>query len=630
MSLGKYTKRLFGVLIAFSLLIMLACGSAEDEPTPTPAQVAPVPTPTIIAGPTIVLPTPTPTTPAGVTAAPQPTNTPTAAPLPGEQPVYGGTINMGENDTAGTGLDLSGGRSGYGWGSLGLVGNVYGQLLRVSPNDRVSVEMDMVRSWSAGSDGKSYTFELIDGITDHEGNPFTIEDAWYSIARMKERPNGLLVRRQGCIRTYMADVWDDDTRALLPNAGVEVTGPNQLTVRLDAPRGAFIPCFAGAWSALAPDTYIKPIDESPDGTTRGLDFGQGEVIGTGPFKLTEFEVSNFMRFERFDDFFRDGLPYLDGYTIFAIPDSGSKAAAYMAGRIDFMGIFGSSTPTPADLQRIKDRLGADKVRDPIVLANGWRGADINVTRPPFGPIDDPTAMKIRQAIQLNADRNEMNILAHDGIGHIATPYFIGWNWIYTEEEWFANFPGLDSSPEAKARDRAKAQELMREAGYGPDNPLTGVEIVCSTSNRRDCEVFEAQLKHIWINADLIISSGTAVNTERQRNGDYDLTWDSIGLSFQDPDGYHITFFKWQDGGRNYTGYVNPSWMELYEQQVALTSNEERAPILREMAQIFWDDAHLIGHVRPGVIGIYPSKLRGWTPCIIHTCNYVLEEVWIAE
>ena len=101
MSFGKYTKRLFGVLIALSLLVILACGSAEEaDPTATPT-ATPIPAmPTFDVGqPTPTPPPPAPgePTPTPVTSVPAPADTPTPVPVPGEEPEYGGVVNLPPN-----------------------------------------------------------------------------------------------------------------------------------------------------------------------------------------------------------------------------------------------------------------------------------------------------------------------------------------------------------------------------------------------------------------------------------------------------------------------------------------------------------------------------------------------------
>ena len=233
-----------------------------------------------------------------------------------------------------------------------------------------------------------------------------------------------------------------------------------------------------AWTMITPDTYTRAIDES--GTYRDLDFTQGELAGAGPFKVVQQEADNLTRFERYDNFFREGLPYLDGYTVFAIPDANTRVAAFLAEQVDYLGMFGDA-PTALDTQGIVNQLGEDAVGTPIVNANGWRGFPLNAngwrgfplnaTRPPFGPVGDPNADKLRRALQIAFDRNEFNQLVMDGIGQLSTPYFIGWNWIYTPEQWNTQYQGFDSTPSVKAADIAEAQGIMESLGYATSNPL---------------------------------------------------------------------------------------------------------------------------------------------------------------
>ena len=630
MHLGLSLRKLLGVTVSIGLLAVLACGPSE-EATPTPtAPDAPTPTPTAaLQVPQITVPTPTATPvppPPGTTATPRPADTPTPVPE-GGGPVYGGTTAIGQRLVGSPGhFDASGGSAGYGWSGLGLIGNVWGQVLRFSVADKQTVEEDLAESWSVDDDGTTYRFTIRDNIYDHEGNRFTAEDAAYSLYRYIERPNGLSSKRQGCLRQYVKPV-NDDSMAQLPEPGVEAVSDTELIVRTKDSVVAFVACFVSPWTSIMPDTYTRAIDES--GEWRDVDFARGEVMGTGPFKMTVFEDENRVELERNPNYFLPEYPYLDGYSILAIPDPNTRVAAFMAGQVDYLGLFGDA-PSPRDVERIVARLGEDAVKQPRVNANGWRGFPLNTMKPPFGPVGDPVADDLRTAIQWMADRNEFNKLAFNGTGHLSTPYFIGWNWIYTEEEWLAQYKGLDSTPDVKAKDLADAQALMQKHGYGPDNPLK-VHFMCATGNRKDCEVFDQQLERIWIEADLEIAPDYASSDKAGQEGNFQIIQISKGLSFQDPDGYSVsTFLTWQEGGRNYSGHVDDEWRALMNQQSFIRDQAERAVIIRQMARIFWDDAHMIGMVRPGVIGLHRSNWQNWTPPIVHTDSYSLERVWLSE
>ncbi len=623
-------RHLLGLVLALGLVFSLACGATEDEPdTPdTPdapaapaATATPVPelTPTT---PDIVIPTATPTPAPGVTAVPQPTATPTPVPE-GDQPQYGGKL-VAPYGSGAWRFDLNG-RVGFSWGQIGKIGNVYGQLIRVDLKDRVTVEPDLAESWSAES-ATEFKFTLREGLVDHEGNPFTIEDAYWQMYRYIEKPNGLQARQQGCVTTYVAPI-EDENGNVVDNPGAEITGPNELTVRLKAPRGAFVPCFSGAWILFGPDTYTKPIDTDPNG---GRDLRPDEQLGTGPFMVTSSTIDSNEVWERNPNYFREGLPYLDSVELVQMADRTTRIAAFRAGRIDLTGIF-DNQPRRGDA----DRLIADIPEDftfSLITALGWRGQTINVTKPPFGPIGDSTADTLRRVIQMGTNRQEINLLSYDGVGTLATPYFFYWDWINTEEEWYEKLPGFNPDPMVKEELIKEAQGLMQGLGYGPDNPLQ-IDILCTTSSKTECEGILAHYERdLYIKGTVEGYVDSATRNSRRDSGDFTLEIAfSNGVAFPDPDAFNLLpFLPNYKGGNNPTGWDNPEWMSRFEQQLVLDSQAERGPILAEMAQILYDDAAMIGTLRPSLVHGMRTNIRDYVPPIIHAGNYSLENVWLSD
>ncbi|MGY9105626.1 MAG: peptide ABC transporter substrate-binding protein, partial [Alphaproteobacteria bacterium] len=69
---------------------------------------------------------------------------------------------------------------------------------------------------------------------------------------------------------------------------------------------------------------------------------------------------------------------------------------------------------------------------------------------------------------------------------------------------------------------ARAQELMREAGYGPDNPLSlNYLATTNTDTRRLSPVIQAMWREIYVDID-VFESDVQIVYERLREGDYDL------------------------------------------------------------------------------------------------------------
>ena len=617
-------RRILGIVVAVGLLAVLACGtSEEDTPTPRPTNT---PLPVF---PTFTLPataTPTATAvPPGVTAVPQPTATSTSTPVAtGEQAIYGGIVNLPLTGT--NRWDPFHGNQGYGWGSLGSIGNIFGQFIRPNLVDRVTLEGDLAESWEITNGGKTWVLKMREGVVDHDGNPFTVEDAFYTIQRIIERPNGLSANRWGCVRAFLNPI-HDDAGNLVANPGAEITGPNELSLTMPVAKGAWINCFASGWNAVTPDTYVKQIDEDMSAGSRDLDFNLGEVVGTGPFKVVGGELDNFWNIERNDQYFREGLPYLDGFDIFVIPDASTRVASFRVGRVDSFPFF--TTPTLRDAHDLVNAMG-EEAAFPLVAAPGWRGFELNVVIPPFGPIDDPDARIVRQAIQTRMDRGEMNTLCHDGIGFFSTPYFIGLDWVYTEAEWFENMIGLDPDPVKKAADLVQAKAMMESVGYGPNNRISTTMLFSTEACRSD--VIRAALSDIYIDAEKVNVVSSSVVREKAKNQEFGLRLESKGASFVDPDAFTVSILPtFEKGGFTFSGWDNPAWEALSQQELLLNDFEERAVLLREMADIQWNqDAAWIGMVRPGLLQGHRGNWRGWVPPLFHASNYSLENVWLSE
>jgi len=595
-------RQLLGVLMSAVLLTVLACGSSEEE-TPTPKP----PTPTIKAPPPLVIATPTAST-AVVPVVPA-----------GDQPVYGGVVKPVVNSHGS--FDPYHVDSQFRHTTLGSVGNVWGQLLRVNLKDRVTIEGDLAESWKVTDDGATWILKIREGVKSHTGSAFTAEDAYWQMVRIVERPNGLHGNYQGCMRAFIKPIWDDNDKPLA-NGGAEVTGPMEMTIRLNAPSGAFPACFTSGFQAAVNSNVVKPIDTAVGGEYRDLDPFAGEVDGYGPFKFKGAVIDTFVSWERNENYYNEKLPYLDGVTIPVIPDASTRTAAFRAGQIDMMQVF--ETMPKRDADALVKEEGAVF---PIVLAMGWRGIELNATKPPFGPLNDPDAKTIRQAVQATINREQVNELSKDGIGHIALPYFIGWEWIRTPAEWFAAAPGFDPDPAVKAKLIAESKAAMEGLGYGPSNRIS-VNYLCGNSARNECEVASQQLKEIYIDADVIILDG-ASQRERLQKGDFDMENESKGASFPDADAFNTVIYKpYKEGGFNYTGWTNPEWDALLEKEVLAVSEAERAPLLRQMADIFYEDSAFIGLVRPGLLEGHGGNWRGWVPPAHHASNFSFENVWL--
>ncbi len=245
-----------------------------------------------------------------------------------EEPVKGGTFIWGLSAEAGT-LDCGGTDT---FAVLHMVAPFYSTLLKVDLDHYPQVKGDLAKSWNISEDGKTYTFEIYDNVKFHDGSPLTSEDIKASFDRYRNPPPGVASFRQASF----ADI-----------ESIETPSPTTVVFKLKAPNPAMLLNLAGPNGCIY---SAKKLAEDPK-------FPINNVLGSGPFKFVEYVKGSHITAVRNDDYFRKGLPYLDGYRAIIFTQPAAMLNALQGGQI--MGEF--RTITPADKKRLQDAMG-DKIK----------------------------------------------------------------------------------------------------------------------------------------------------------------------------------------------------------------------------------------------------------------------------
>ena len=130
-------------------------------------------------------------------------------------------------------------------------------------------------------DGAVYTFYLREGVKFHDGSDFNADDVVATFQRLLDRKYGA------------ARVTD------IPNTiGVEKVDEYTVNIINDGPVGNFLNQIAYGtgfiMSADAIEEYKEDLGTNP--------------IGTGPYKLVDFQSSEYVEVERFDDYWGEASP----------------------------------------------------------------------------------------------------------------------------------------------------------------------------------------------------------------------------------------------------------------------------------------------------------------------------------
>ena len=278
---------------------------------------------------------------------------------------------------------------------------------------------ELAQSWTISDDGLTYTFDLAEDVRWHDGEAFDSADVVTSYnVFSKENPNLTL---------------------LTPRIeSVTATGPHEVVFKLKEPTPALIYGLALGSMPIIPDHIY-----GGDASFRENPMN-GTPIGTGPFKLGEWEKGNFIHLVRNDYYRIEGQPYLDDLYFVIIPDSQGRAVAFEKGDIDVVSASNLELFDVARLAALPDVESTNK---------GWEFFSphafvwLNNDR---APLDD---VKFRQALNYALNKEFIRDVVFGGL---ATPPH---GPVGSRTRFF------DAATEGYAYDAGKARQLVEESSY---------------------------------------------------------------------------------------------------------------------------------------------------------------------
>ncbi|MFT5506567.1 MAG: peptide/nickel transport system substrate-binding protein [Gammaproteobacteria bacterium] len=286
---------------------------------------------------------------------------------------------------------------------------------------------ELAKSFDISDDGLTVTFKLQQGVTWHDGKPFTSADVEFTIMSVlkKFHPRG-------------------------PNSFKEVTEiqtPDKHTAifKLAKPAPYMMRAFAGYESPIVP----KHLLEGTDIRSAKL---SNKPVGTGPFKFVEWKKGQYIRLDKNENYWKEGLPLLDRVVARIIPDASTRTAAMESGEVHY-GAYGAIPNVDVVRLRKMDSIGT--TTDGYSMINPMALLEFSVNKPPFNKA------AIRQAISLTIDRQFLIDNIWFGYGKAATSALSS-NFAPTGlYKATANYP---ASPNVAA-----AIKLLDDAGYTADS-----------------------------------------------------------------------------------------------------------------------------------------------------------------
>ena len=193
-----------------------------------------------------------------------------------------------------------------------IASNVMSGLTHINP--QLVAEGDLAIDWTANDDGTEYIFNLREGVTFHNGDPFTAEDVVFTYNRSKNPETSI------------------HSRVVANVADVEAMGAHKVKIKLKAPQASLLVKTLERSSGRAMTIVSRGGIEALGASQYGL-----TPVGTGPFRVTNHTLGQSITLEKFDKYHDPERPKLDKVVIKPIIDAEPLAAAIEAGDIDIIG-----------------------------------------------------------------------------------------------------------------------------------------------------------------------------------------------------------------------------------------------------------------------------------------------------
>jgi len=341
----------------------------------------------------------------------------------------------------------------------------------------------LAESIEANDDYTEWTITLRAGVTFHNGDPLTAEAVKTLI--------------DGHVSSALSGP------ALRPVESVTVVDDLTTVVTMSQPWVAFPATLTAQLGVVPhPSVITENINDDP--------------IGTGPFRFVEWIPDNRFVAERNDDYWRDGLPYLDRIEYRPLPDAEARRSAFDAGDIDLF-----SGGSPDDILRYRELADdGDEVQYFSDQGENEEGfVMLNTAAPPF---DD---VRVRRALAYATNQEAYNQVIDKGVLRIPTGPFVPDNPFYAE----VDYPTYDP---------AQAEALLAEV-----EAETGEPVSFTLGNTADDFAREqsAFLQEMWTAAGFEVEIDFTEQTQYivdALSGNYQaVAWRQFGNP--DPDGdYH--------------------------------------------------------------------------------------------
>jgi peptide/nickel transport system substrate-binding protein len=512
---------------------------------------------------------------------------PTAASLPTAASATGGTLRIGISAAP----DSLNPGAAYLIEAIDIQSLVYDALLGLDARSRAIPQL--AKAWSVGADGTTWTFTLHAGARWHDGQPLTAEDVVFTYTMIRSFTAFAL------LKSYT-------------NGIASISAPDPLTVIISFEQPVANTDERFSTVPILPRHIWGQFADEQAATS----FENLAMIGSGPFKMAEYRVGEFVRLSAVKDHYLSP-PQIDE-VIFRVFGSGDALAqALRAGEIDLSDV--KSNTIVRSLQadpKLKIEIGESLGLTELI----FNVLDPSSCPPEVGICSGHPALRdvrVRQALSHATDKQQMIDVLLLGLGSpglsLVTP---------------GQGQGFAVSLQDYTYDLERARQIFAEAGYhdsdgdgvrempgDPDLPLVLRYSYPSDQSSNGLRIFEL-VRDMWraagVELTLLPLEASALTAICCPAFDFDvIQWGWV--AGVDPSSLlNIATTAEITTGVSETGYSNPEYDALFAEQGVTIDQARRAELLKQMqALLLRDQPYLVLYYDQKVESYRTDRFSGW-------------------
>lgn len=423
----------------------------------------------------------------------------------------------------------------------------------------------LAKEWSVSEDGRTYSFVLNEGITFHDGEPFTAEAVRATYLR------GMNDQTLSLYRSVKD--WED----------VKVTGEYSCDIILKEPNNTFI-------NKITQTRIVSPKALAREDVG---DYLAKNSAGTGPYILSERVDGGYTKMVRNDNYWQAG-PQVDSLTFKVVPEDGSRLAMLQTGEAHV------AIPVPltdtatieSDPNLVLDVVPGITYRY-VTLNTEWALPD---GRKPFAD------KRVRQALNYAFDSEAYAKVVFNGYAVEPTSIF--------------STAILYHAPQTPYKvDLEKAKALMKEAGF--EDGFDVEIIVDNTSLEQKGATFVMQqLSQIGVNVKLLPNESTAnaeltsAPLESTKVQMWYVNWSSGSYEADGSMRSILHGEKFPPDGYNTAFWNNAEFNQLLDDALKMGDTNQIAETYAKAQAIAWEECPWIFLGNDESVAAYRSNVTG--------------------